>query len=207
LTGGGEPVVPPQTTEASTAASGPQSVALRWFDKAVRVGVVVGLVISGVSIALIVIIGAVDTAGRAFFNQPFLGTVELTEALLAVAICTALAYAQQRGEHVSVDIVTQFFGKRANQILHAIALGLTLVVFAFLAWRSYDMAAHAWAVGETSAGYFRIPVWLSKATATFGFVMVTLETLRQVLWLCAGRDVQTEMKTAIQEQAHHAVYE
>jgi len=80
-------------------------------------------------------------------------------------------------------------------------------VFAFLAWRSYDMAAHAWAVGETSAGYFRIPVWLSKATATFGFVMVTLETLRQVLWLCAGRDVQTEMKTAIQEQAHHAVYE
>jgi hypothetical protein len=51
--------VPRQTTEASTAASGPQSFALRWFDKAVRVGVVVGLVISGVSIALIVIIGAV----------------------------------------------------------------------------------------------------------------------------------------------------
>ena len=194
---GGAPVVAPSLF----------SLPAQLLDRAVRGLVTLALIAAGLSIVGIVLIGIADTAGRAFFNAPFLGAVEITEALMASAIFLALASAQQRGEHVAVDLVAQHYGPQLKRIMHFVILIATFCVFAFLAWRSFEMAQHSWAIREVSPGYLPVPIYISKAAATFGLFVALAETLRELAWLVLGRDVQGELRAEIHRNAEAAALE
>lgn len=146
-------------------------------------------------VAAIIIVGTADTAGR-LFNRPVLGAVEITEALLAAVIFLALPYAQRHGGHVVVDIVIQSFSERWRKVLHFFALVLTLAAFVLLAKQGYEGAAHAWRVGEVSAGYLPVPVWLSKLMAAVGLFIAVIETARQIVWALLWPDLMLTGRTA-----------
>lgn len=97
-----------------------------------------GRVLEWLSIALLLGLMAVtglDVIGRYFLNAPLRGAFELTEVLLAALVFSALPLVGRAGEHVDVDIVTNFFPsglQRALALVVAIICAGTLLVFA---WR------------------------------------------------------------------------
>lgn len=163
------------------AAEGPRGLAAQ-IDQLSRVVCFLALVASSLAVAAIIIIGTVDTIGRAFFNSPMLGAVEMSESLLATVIFLAMPYAQRHGQNVVVDIIVQMFSIRAQVIVFFIALIATFLAFSLLAYQSIDGAQASIAVREVSAGYVPVPVWIAKILAAIGLILAALETLRQIVF-------------------------
>lgn len=171
----------PKLDDTSPAAERPQGAVARSIDQASNVLVTAALAASGLCVVVIIILGAWDTLGR-LMSRPLMGAVEMTESLLATTIFLALPFAQRHGQHVVVDIIIQSFSKRWRLIAYFFALVLTCCAFILLAMQSYDGAVHSWRVGEVSAGYVPVPIWLAKLFATVGLVIAVLETIRQIIW-------------------------
>src|SRR5690554_3661333 len=70
------------------------------------------MIVAGVAVAVIVVINTLDTIGMAFFNKPLVGTLEITEVLLAMAILLAIPSALRERKHIAIDVITQFFGPK-----------------------------------------------------------------------------------------------
>jgi TRAP-type mannitol/chloroaromatic compound transport system permease small subunit len=169
----------PAHSATTPAAEGPRGLAAQ-IDHVSRVLCFIALVVSSLAVAAIIIIGTWDTVGRALFNSPMMGGVEMTESLLATVIFLAMPYAQRHGQNVVVDIIIQMFSVRFQVAAYFIALIATLFAFGLLAYQAIDGARAAVEVMEVSAGYVPVPVWIAKILAAFGLVFAGLETLRQI---------------------------
>ncbi|MEQ8901537.1 MAG: TRAP transporter small permease [Roseovarius sp.] len=148
------------------------------------------MIMSGICIFVILVIGVIDTAGRAFFNSPFIGAVEISEALLAVAIFSALAYLQRTGGHVVVDVFSNGYGPRLKKFATFVILTAMLAVLVFLLWRSGIGAMTAWRHNDVSAGFLRVPIWLAKLFTTIGLGVAVTEAARELVRAIFGFDPQ-----------------
>lgn len=159
---------------------------LQFVDTLIGYLVTGAMVVSGLCILVILVIGVIDTAGRAFFNSPFIGAVEISEALLAVAIFSALAYLQNTGGHVVVDVFSNGYGPRLKKFATFVILTAMLAVLVFLLWRSGVGALNAYRHNDVSAGFLRVPIWLAKIFATIGLGVAVIEAARELVRAILG---------------------
>jgi hypothetical protein len=113
----------------------------RFLDAAIRRLNVLALAVAAVFIACIAIVSTADVIGTAFFSTPVPSALELSEAALVMVVFMGLAFAQQRGAHITVVfpafahfLVTLWAtwrgSKRGPLIGFGLAGGLTLVLYA-----------------------------------------------------------------------------
>jgi len=94
-------------------------------------------VTSAVVLFLMMLVTAVDVAGRYLFNRPLAGGFELTELMLAALIYCGLPLVSQRREHIVVDTLDPFlppalkrvFGVFAELVCAAALGGLGYLIF------------------------------------------------------------------------------
>ena len=165
----------------------PRGTGPLWFVETLIGYLVTGaMIMSGLCILVILAIGVIDTAGRAFFNAPFIGAVEISEALLAVAIFSALSYLQQTGGHVVVDVFSNNYGPRLKKFATFVILTAMLAVLVFLLWRSGVGALTAYRHNDVSAGFLRVPIWLAKIFTTIGLGVAVAEAARELVRAILG---------------------
>lgn len=95
-----------------------------------------GLASAGVLFCMM-LVTAVDVAGRYLFNKPFPGGFEVTEILLAALIYCGLPLVSMRREHIVIDTFDPWFGRRlkrgldmAAEVICALALsGVGFLIF------------------------------------------------------------------------------
>ncbi len=77
----------------------------------------------------------VDVGGRYLFNKPLLGAVEMSEFLMVFLSFGALALAELRNSHITVDFFVTALPERAQALLDATAalLGIAVLVVRRLA--------------------------------------------------------------------------
>jgi TRAP-type C4-dicarboxylate transport system permease small subunit len=152
----------------------------------------VALGMAGLCLVITAGIGAVDVLATAIFNRPLPLTVELSSYLLPLIVFGALAHAQQRHEHVSVDLVTQSLPGKLQALLRFFALLAGLALFVLLAWRSGVLFLSSFGRGETASAVYAFSVWPFKLVVFVALVVVALEFLRQIAWTLAGREWKPE---------------
>jgi len=107
-------------------------------------------VTSAVVLFLMMLITAVDVAGRYLFNRPLNGGFEITEMMLAALIYCGLPLVSQRREHIVVDTFDSFMPlalKRALDVIADIVCAATLGGLAYLIFRRAMRVA---AYGDTT---------------------------------------------------------
>jgi TRAP-type C4-dicarboxylate transport system permease small subunit len=78
------------------------------------------------------------------------GTFELMSFGGALVVGFAIAQTSVDGAHVSVDVVTQLLGKRANVVLSVITRVMSIVFFLLLGWGLFLKGNELFASGEVS---------------------------------------------------------
>ena len=91
-----------------------------------------GLVLVGMAMLTVV-----SVIGRAFFNAPILGDVELVQLGTAVCVALFLPYTQMRGGNIIVDVFTQSASPRTQRWLDGLGTFFYTLVMALIAWRVY----------------------------------------------------------------------
>lgn len=130
--------------------------------------------VGGVMILVaICLLSTASVIGRAMFDTPIKGDVELVQIGCSLAIASFLPYAQMKKAHVIVDFFTLKAPKAVRQYLDIFAATLLGVVSIILMWRSYFGGVAAYKNGTTTM-ILGLPEWWSHLTITPGFFLLAL---------------------------------
>lgn len=120
----------------------------------------------------------IDALLRYFLARPFPGTFEATELLLAAIIFFGLPHANVTDGHVSVDLLTQRFGRRAQYLLIALGAVVTAALLAVITAEMARLAAEFYATSRTTITA-RIPVFPFIVPVTAAGVLAVVGCLVQ----------------------------
>lgn len=137
-------------------------------------------------IALMALMGAVDTTLSVLASRPLPIVYEVTEVGVALLIFLAQPYIVWHSRHITVDLFRLRTPVLAR-IRAVVALLLAFLGYAAIAAGIWRATSKSIAVMEQSMGAIPIPVWTVK-TAIFGCVCVTLFMIVSLLILQVRRD-------------------
>ncbi|MFP4137360.1 MAG: TRAP transporter small permease [Halomonas sp.] len=157
--------------------------------RSTRVGRVLQLTLEGVAGATLfgmMLLTTVDVIGRYIFNSPVLGSVELTQLMLAAVVFLSLPVVCWRQEHVSVDLLDAIFPVRLVWIREVIVNLLVTVALWVMARRVWALAERAFEWGDVTE-FLRIPYGYLIGLMSIMLVLSALLTLlRAVLYALEG---------------------
>jgi TRAP-type C4-dicarboxylate transport system permease small subunit len=131
------------------------------------------------ALTALAVITVLDVGGRYFFNRPLLGTVEMSEFLMVILSFGALALAELRNSHITVDFFVIALPERARALLDASAALLGVVFWMCVAWRAAVHAGRIWEAGEVSAN-LTLPTWPFYLAVTAGCGLLALALVGRV---------------------------
>jgi len=142
--------------------------------------------ISGLAIALMMVVGAADIIATnidvlGLPSTPVPGATEFIATMMVVAVFLGVSLAQQRRGHIQVDLVTRRMPAPLRRACRVLSYTLTGLMFAGIAWFGWKTTAHAWSVGEFAAGSFDLPLWPARMALALGSTMMVLQCLLDLL--------------------------
>ena len=99
-----------------------------------------------------------DVIGRYFFNQPLVGTVEVTELLMGLIVYLGVGYTTLLRGHIRVDILITHLPPRPQALLELLTLGIGMVFTFLMGWQLWRKAADTAAVGDVTQ-LWELPVY------------------------------------------------
>ena len=106
--------------------------------------------VAGVGLVTMVGLTVADIIGMKFFKQPIPGAIEMVGFLGVVITAFAIAYTLVLRGHIQVEFFVTRMPGRVQAAASAFTSLLGIVLFALLAWRSYDFALVLQNTGEVS---------------------------------------------------------
>lgn len=97
-----------------------------------------GIFLAGIMVAIVL-----DVILR-LVKIPIIGSYELTEVAIIVAVAFALPYTALKGGHVAVDLLVSRFKPRARQLSVAITILFSTVIWALVVWASVEVLQAKW---------------------------------------------------------------
>jgi len=143
----------------------------KWIRSASKILSWVGLAV----ILVIVFWTAADVILRAF-GRPITGTVELTEHLMIILICSGLAFAAAQKGHIVIDVVASYFPKKLQAYCDVFVSFVSLGIFSLLSWRLFLYAGDKWSAGELSST-LKMSITPFAYFASFAIAMLCLVLL------------------------------
>jgi TRAP-type C4-dicarboxylate transport system permease small subunit len=98
--------------------------------------------IAGISMLAMTALTTNEVIARYFLNAPTIWSLEITEYLMVVCVYFGMAYATQKGAHVSVPLVYKYLSRQPQRVLDITTSFLMLVFWLVLFWQTSGMAAH-----------------------------------------------------------------
>ena len=130
--------------------------------------------------------------GRALFQAPVQGDVEMVQMGIALSLSLCLPWCQWRRGHILVDFFTQKASDNTVSKLDALGCALLALMYAVLSWRSAAGAAVAYETFEVTM-ILGLPMWWTYACLAPGLALAALVAVLQAWQLFRGRaTAQTE---------------
>ncbi len=107
------------------------------------------LVVCACLFMLLMFLGAGDVIGRYFFSRPITGAYEISSILMGAIVFLGWAHTQRQGGHVAVDLFYRKFPPRAQRVAAVFSDLLVFLLFAFITYRSWELAVSHTAAGRT----------------------------------------------------------
>jgi TRAP-type C4-dicarboxylate transport system permease small subunit len=144
---------------------------------------------SGAAVALMMAHVCLDVIGKYLFNAPVPGTIAIvTEYYMPVLTFLPLAYVHHLRAHISVEVLTKSFPRRLQFHLYHFALAFSSLVFALLAWSTFQEGVTKYELGKFQIeGGLRIATWPGQFLPPVGYGLIALLTAWQVWLYLRGR--------------------
>jgi TRAP-type C4-dicarboxylate transport system permease small subunit len=115
--------------------------------------------LGSLAIVVMVAVTVADVTGRLLFGLSLVGTYDIVQLALVVAVYGGLAQASAQGAHIAVDLLNRAVGERVGHLLAATALASSLLVLVVLTWLAAGEARDAYRLGDTTSD-LAIPKYL-----------------------------------------------
>ena len=148
--------------------------------------------ISATVLFLMMLLTAVDVAGRYLFNKPVVGGFELTEMMLAALIYCGLPLVSKRREHIVIDTFDPLMSARVKRGLDMFADIVCTVTLAGIGWLILRRALRVAEYGDTTT-VLKLP--LAPVAWVMGAMIIVTAAIH--LWLIFVPHADEDGKTII----------
>jgi TRAP-type C4-dicarboxylate transport system permease small subunit len=138
------------------------------------------LAIAAFTLAVMMLLTALDVVLRYLFSSPIHGGLELVEYMMAVVVPFAVTIAAYEKAHVGVDLIMDRFSSTVQNVVAVVTTALMLVFFILITWQCFIHIAEQYHSGLTSA-VLLIPHYPFVASLTAAFALLTVITLIDLL--------------------------
>ncbi len=130
-------------------------------------------------IVFTVIFVPMDVASRYFFGAPITWVYEVTEYILLMVPCLAMAWLARHNGHVVIDVLVTRLGERARRRLGAGTLFVTALACGFVAWWGSVVTLESYKARAVIENVLQTPQWLILVSIPVGFALTALEFVRK----------------------------
>lgn len=142
--------------------------------KALRAVVYAMAIVSGLSVLAIMLVTCADVILRLrWINHPFIGAYDIVKILGALSLATALPYTTAVKGHVAIEYFFHKLNRRGRIMVDSVMRLLTMVLFAFLTWRSVLYGLDFYRNGQVSQT-LQLPVFWVPYVIGFCCAVVVL---------------------------------
>lgn len=127
--------------------------------------------VAGIVIFLLMILGIVQVAGRKFFNAPIFGYIDIVELAMVVFALLPIAYCQQLGGHVRMEILVGRLYGRARFLAEFAGTLVAIAVIGVLGWYGYKHGLRALNNGDSTIDA-EFTTWPWKMLVPFAFTVL-----------------------------------
>lgn len=154
-----------------------------------------GLFLGGLFVILVMLIVTVDAVARYAFRAPLPWAFEVISYYLLVgAAYLPISSTFRHGDHINLNLLRQLFPQWLRKWLDLLWGGLSLALFALIAYLAFEVSLEAYSNKEYNPGYVAWPVWLSFLPIPVGAGFLTLRLAHHCLILMAeGRDPHVDL--------------
>lgn len=154
--------------------------------RAIRILTDAAAAVAAASVLVMLALVSYSVAMRYLLNAPKPWVDEVVGFLLVGSVMFAVAEALRRGEHISIDLLTEKLGPRAKRAAAVFGLLAVLATAAALAWEGWETVAFARMLGLMTEGYVTLPLWLLQLMIPLGGALLLLACLAELLRIAAG---------------------
>lgn len=105
------------------------------------------------------------------FNVPLIGSVEIVELLMIIVIMFGLAFSQERGAHISVQIIYDKLPKRIQKLLDLISFILSVGVTMVIAIIYFNIGVNSIQTNIRTTELLKIPLYPFEFLIALGFLL------------------------------------
>ena len=135
--------------------------------------------VAAAMIVFTVVFVPVDVASRYFLGAPITWVYEVTEYILLMIPCLAMAWLARNNGHVVIDVVTGSLGERARAQLGAATRLLVAATCAFVAWWGAQVTFASFRSSAVIENVLQTPQWMIYIAIPLGFALTAIEFARQ----------------------------
>lgn len=135
--------------------------------------------IAAAMIAFTVLFVPLDVASRYFLGSPITWVYEVTEYILLMVPCLAMAWLARQNGHVVIDVVTSHLGERARARLSATTRVLVAATCALVAWWGAAVTFASFRANAVIENVLQTPQWMIYVCIPLGFALTAIEFARQ----------------------------
>lgn len=142
------------------------------------------VILAAISVLVIIFVmffvGA-EVLMRYAFNSPIPGHLEGSELLFPIIVFLAISYTQSTHGHVGMDLVRESLPPRGKRVAAIIALSVSIVLCAVLAYFTAKNAHQLWMYDDVTMTPPYFPTWPAAAAIPIGYGLVALRMYLQLL--------------------------
>jgi TRAP-type C4-dicarboxylate transport system permease small subunit len=143
---------------------------------------------AGAGLLAILFLTIADITGRSGFSNPVPGTVEVTSMLLVAVVFLAVAHSEDKGDHITIDLIYERVGERTKQILDVFSDLLTIAVLGLMSFQLYHFGRRNLVSGAETP-VLDWPIWPFVFIAAIGAALYTISTVMRLVLRLSGEPV------------------
>lgn len=140
------------------------------------------VILGGLSLMLMMVIGAADVIMGKFFNIPIPGTLELSESLLVISFFMSIAFTQLNRGHIAVELFTSRLKGTKKEVLDLIGIFVLLLFFSLITFEGWKYAIYSLKIMEFQSGLINFPLYPAKLLAAIGLSLMTLQCFADMVY-------------------------
>jgi TRAP-type C4-dicarboxylate transport system permease small subunit len=121
-----------------------------------------------------------DVTGRYLFLYPILGTIEIGENVLAIAVFMTLAAVEMGKQNIRVTLLQDYLSHRGKAWLDILTLVCGLLFVGLMMWQSLVLAKRSLAINETAIN-LPLPLYVGKIAFFIGCILLCIQFVYELL--------------------------
>ena len=144
--------------------------------------------LAAISLLLMMLHVTGDVAGKYLLNKPIPGTAEVVASYYMISVVfLPLAWLEVTNGPITVDLFYEMAPDWMKRGMHVLGTLLSILLYGFLAWLSWEPAVRAWEIGEIVEGAWKVTIWPAKFVLPIGLALACLALALRLYTLLCGR--------------------